>query len=198
MRRAGRGGLARRQLQHVERAPGVAAGELRDGFQRAPSAFSVELAEAALRIGERAPQQRRPASSAASGSRRNTRPRDSSAAFTANDGFSVVAPIRMTVPLLDVRQQRVLLRLVEAVDLVDEEDRPAAVELLALLGARHELAQLRHAAHHRAERLEVAPWSRAATTLRERGLAGAGRAPEDHRRDAIRADGLREEARPAR
>ena len=31
------------------------------------------------------------------------------------------------MPVLDVRQERVLLRLVEAVDLVEEEDRPLAV-----------------------------------------------------------------------
>jgi hypothetical protein len=35
----------------------------------------------------------------------------------------VVAPISRTVALLHVGQQQVLLRLVEAVQLVDEEDR---------------------------------------------------------------------------
>ena len=63
----------------------------------------------------------------ASGSRRNTLHRDSSAALTANDGFSVVAPISVTVPCSTCGKKRVLLRLVEAMNLVDEEDRPRAL-----------------------------------------------------------------------
>ena len=42
--------------------------------------------------------------------------------MTSNDGFSVVAPIERHGARLDVRQEGVLLRLVEAMDLVDEED----------------------------------------------------------------------------
>ena len=52
--------------------------------------------------------------------------RDSSAELTSKYGFSVVAPISVSEPLLDRRQQRVLLGLVEAVDLVEEEDRARA------------------------------------------------------------------------
>ncbi len=51
-----------------------------------------------------------------------TRERESSGPMTSNDGFSVVAPIRVTVPSSTYGQDGVLLRLVEAVDLVDEED----------------------------------------------------------------------------
>ena len=47
-----------------------------------------------------------------------------SAELTSKYGFSVVAPIRVSEPFLDGRQQRVLLCLVEAMDLVQEEDRP--------------------------------------------------------------------------
>ena len=47
--------------------------------------------------------------------------------MTSKYGFSVVAPISVTSAVLDRGQQRVLLRLVEAVDLVEEEDRALAV-----------------------------------------------------------------------
>ena len=58
----------------------------------------------------------------------NTRQRDSSAAFTSKDGFSVVAPTKRQHTALHVRQQGVLLRLVEAMDLVHEQQStlPAA------------------------------------------------------------------------
>ena len=51
--------------------------------------------------------------------------RESSAELTSKYGFSVVAPISVDEALLDRGQQRVLLGLVEAVDLVEEEDRRA-------------------------------------------------------------------------
>ena len=56
--------------------------------------------------------------------------------MTSKDGFSVVAPISVTTALLDVREEGVLLGLVEAVDLVAEQDRPAPAqtEILARLG----------------------------------------------------------------
>ena len=53
--------------------------------------------------------------------------RESSAELTSKYGFSVVAPISVTSPLLDRGQERVLLGLVEAVDLVEEQDRPLAL-----------------------------------------------------------------------
>jgi hypothetical protein len=45
-------------------------------------------------------------------------------------------------PLLDRRQERVLLRLVEAVDLVEEEDRPPPMRAEALPRGRDHLAHL--------------------------------------------------------
>ena len=55
--------------------------------------------------------------------------------MTSKYGFSVVAPIRTSVPSSTAGQQRVLLRLVEAVDLVEEEDgRAAAAQALLARG----------------------------------------------------------------
>ena len=58
-----------------------------------------------------------------------TRRRESSAPFSSNEGFSVVAPTSDDVSGLDEGQKRVLLRPVEAVDLVHEEERTAAPAL---------------------------------------------------------------------
>ena len=52
-------------------------------------------------------------------------------------------------------EERVLLGLVEAVDLVDEEDRPLGVEREPLLGRRDGAADLRDAGHDRRERDEL-------------------------------------------
>ena len=78
-------------------------------------------------------------------------------------------------------QERVLLRAVQAMDLVEEQHRAAA---LALRAVDHG-ADLLHARGDRGERLEVG-----ADCLREqprdRRLAGAGRTPEDQRRQRAR------------
>ncbi len=60
---------------------------------------------------------------------------------------------------LDARQERVLLRLVEAVNLVDEDDRPAAGRPPEPLGLAHHLADFLDAGEHGAERDEPAPSS---------------------------------------
>jgi hypothetical protein len=84
------------------------------------------------------------------------------------------------VARLDVREQRVLLRLVVAVDLVDEHDGASLLALAPYLGVAQHLAQLLDAREHGAHRLEVV--ARApADHVGERRLARAGRAPQDHR-----------------
>ena len=140
---------------------------------RAPSPRS---ASASARSTQR---RRRPRPS--SGSSTSTRVRESSGAITSNDGFSVVAPIRIDRAALDVRQERVLLRLVEAVDLVDEEDGRLAGATQLVLGVGDDLAQLLHAVQHGRERDDRARRSRRASSRASVVLPGAGRAPEDQR-----------------
>ncbi len=81
--------------------------------------------------------------------------------------------------VLDDRQKSILLRAVEAVDLVDEE-QGALAHLAALPGRVEHLAQIRHAGKDRRQRLEYQ-----IRALRQqsgdRRLAAARRAPEDHR-----------------
>ncbi len=102
--------------------------------------------------------------------------------MSSNDGFSVVAPIERDDAFFDRRQERILLRLVEAVDLVAEEDRAAAVDAPALLGLADDLAHARHAFGHGAERDELSVGV-AREQPRERRLAAARRSPQNHAAD---------------
>ncbi len=65
-------------------------------------------------------------SSGESGWNWKTRLRLTSALLIVKNGFSVVAPTRITMPSSTSGKQHVLLGLVEAVDLVDEQQRPLA------------------------------------------------------------------------
>ena len=82
---------------------------------------------------------------------------------------------------LDVRQERVLLALVEAVDLVDEEHRALAALVQRRPREVERLAQLLHAAEHGRHRGELRADPRR-EQARERRLAGPRRAPQDQRR----------------
>jgi hypothetical protein len=92
-----------------------------------------------------------------------------------------------------VRQQRILLRLVEAVDLVDEQDAAAALEGQALLGARDRRPHLGDAGHDGREGVELSA-DRVGQEPRQRGLAGARRAPQEQRREMTAGDGPAERA----
>ncbi len=92
-------------------------------------------------------------------------------------------------PLLHPRQKGVLLGLVEAVDLVTEEDRPPALQPLPLLGLGNDLPNPGHPRGHGAERLEM-PIGVGRNQVGESGLAGAGRAPEYDAGDITALDGL--------
>ena len=97
-------------------------------------------------------------------------------------------------PVLDRRQQGVLLRLREPVDLVEEQDRSLSTLAEPVAGALDRRPDVLDAGVHRRQLLE-GPGRAAGDRQRQRGLAGAGRAPEQHRRQAV---GLDERAqRPA-
>ena len=89
---------------------------------------------------------------------------------------------------LDARQERVLLRFVEAVDFVDEDDGAAAGGAAEPLGLGHDLADFLDAGQHGAERHESR--GRVGDDARERRLAGAGRPPEDDRLQQVALDRL--------
>ena len=86
-----------------------------------------------------------------------------------------------------VRQDHVLLRLVEAVDLVDEEDGPLPLPFPADAGVRDELAQLGDAGRDCGEGREVGV-AALGDEARQRRLAAARRSPEDQRGDVVGVD----------
>ncbi len=84
--------------------------------------------------------------------------------------------------LLDMRQEGVLLGLVETVHLVDEEYGAPALREVAF-GFGQGLAYIGQPGHHRRDRLEVGIGV-ARHQQGQGGLAATGRAPQDHRVDA--------------
>ena len=96
-------------------------------------------------------------------------------------------------PLFDGSQQRVLLRLVEAVDFVDEQKGRFGVEEALFFGRFDYFAHVFHARRNGREREEGALELRG-DDLREGGLAHARRAPEDERGHVARFEEFAEYA----
>ena len=116
------------------------------------------------------------------------RQRETSAPITEWNGFSVVAPISVTRPGLDDGQERVLLGLVEAVDLVDEEHRALPLRAETLARATDHGLHVGLARRHGRQLLEDRLRARR-DDAGERRLAGAGRPEEERRGDAVLLDG---------
>ncbi len=93
--------------------------------------------------------------------------------------------------VLDVRQERVLLGLVEAVDLVDEQHRPALLEREPLLRLGDHRADLDDARHDRGHGPELGA-DRVGEQAGERGLARPRRAPQQQAREVAPGDGAAE------
>jgi len=89
--------------------------------------------------------------------------------------------------VLDVGQENILLRLVEAVDLVDEQARPLAVVFEPAAGRLEHVADVLHAGG-RCGQFHEPPPRLGGDDLRERRLANAGRPVEDHRREPVGLD----------
>ena len=87
----------------------------------------------------------------------------------------------------DVRQEGVLLGFVEAMHFVHEDDG-AASGAAGVFGGGHHVLDFADAAEHRAEGHEFGVRA-AGDQARQRGLAAAGRSPEDHRAEVIALDG---------
>ena len=178
------GGGRARQLERVERGAGVAA---RAGGEELDD-VAGDLDLRALAALDRPPQQRLDLLGRELLELVDLRAREQRAVDLEVGVLGRGADQRHQ-PLLDRRQQRVLLCLVEAVDLVEEEDRrpPAGP---ALAGAGDHLSHLGAPGLDRGQLLErrVGVLGR---QPRERGLAGSRRAIEDHR---MRVAGLERDA----
>ena len=153
--------------------------------RRIVSGFEMHLAEAALGVAERAAQkhdnllfgQRLQHVDAAAREQRGVdfeRRIFGGGADQANAAF------------LDVRQEGVLLRFVEAVNFVDEDDGARAV-LAGAVGVGHDLLDFLDAGEH-GGKLDEVGLGDAGDDLGEGGFAGARRAPEDHRGGIVALD----------
>jgi len=89
-------------------------------------------------------------------------------------------------------KKRVLLRFVEPVNLIDEDDGALRVKCEPIARRRNDLAHLGDAAEYRAERDKVRGCGARDDACQGR-LAAPGRAPKDHGANAIGGDGLGEQ-----
>jgi hypothetical protein len=86
----------------------------------------------------------------------------------------------------DVREECILLRFVEAMNFVDEDDGARAV-LAGAVGIAHDLLDFLDAGEH-SGKLDEVGLGDAGNDLGERSLAGARRTPEDHRGGVVALD----------
>ena len=94
-----------------------------------------------------------------------------------------------------MRQKRILLGFVEAMDFIDEDDRPRAV-LLGALGIGHDLLDFLDAGEHGGE-LDELSLGEAGDDLRQGSLARPRRSPENDGADVVAFDlGPQRLARP--
>ena len=89
--------------------------------------------------------------------------------------------------VFDVRQERVLLGLVESMDLVDEQDAADAVQRQPLLGLGDRRPDLGHARHDCGQGVEMRT-DLAGQQSREARLPGPGRTPQQQRRQVAASD----------
>ena len=172
------GGKLRRHFQRVVGAAAVAAGVAGHQLQRVVIRGDFHCAEAALLVLKRLAQQLRNRLVA-----QRLQYIHAAARKQCGDDFKRwILRGRANQPdraPLHVRQKRILLRLVEAVNFVHEQNR-ARVHLRGLLGSGHHLLNLLDAAHHRGK-LNKVGLRGLGNNLGQRGFAHARRAPENHR-----------------
>ena len=157
--------------------------------RRPPRAIAPRRAVAELRVQVgRAALHERVRSAGVCGRNSNSAHRDSSARVDLEVRVLGGGADQRDQARLHHGQQRVLLRLVEAVDLVEEQDRAAAVRRRAGRGPAPITGRHVRLAHlHRRQLLELRAGG-VRDDPRERRLPGAGRAVEDRGRHAILLD----------
>ena len=190
-------GERRRALEDVERRPGVAAGERDEVLEgvvgEADAAVRPERPrQPALLVGERPADD---GSDLVVGQR--LEPPDAHPRQQRRVDLEVGVLGRRADqrdrPVLDVGEERVLLGLVEAMDLVEEEDAPRAVEVESLLGLGDRGADLDDARHDSGQRREMGA-DLGREQAGEAGLAGPGRSPQQERREVAAGDPATERA----
>jgi hypothetical protein len=126
-------------FQGRQRPARVAVGHRGPEVQGVGIDFRIDKsAEAALAIGDGPANQNPRISSSLSGANWKIWLRLTSGELTAKNGFSVVAPTSSINPGFDIGEQNVLLRAVEAVNFIEEQNRAAAAIGQPILGRDRE------------------------------------------------------------
>ena len=174
------------QLQRVEHPARVAVRHVDQVRERVVVELHVELAVPALGVGQRLPGDREQV-----GLGQRLELEDAAAAderlVDLEIGVLGGRADEDDRAVLDPRQQRVLLGLVEAVDFVHEEDRALAELPAALLRLRDRLPDVGDAGQHRVDGDEVAAGG-VGDDARQRRLARARRPVEDDRAELVGLD----------
>ena len=175
-----------RDLERGERVAGVAVGPVDEMRQGVVGDGQVLLAESAGVVGEGAQHQ----GAEVGGGERLEAEQGGARQQRAGEGEVGVLggrPHEDEQALLHVGQQGVLLGAVEAVHLVEEQDGALAVLTGPGRGPLGDLPDVLHPGGHRGERFERLAGG-AGHEAGDGRLAGAGRSPEDHRRQAVGLD----------
>src|SRR5436190_18907053 len=175
-------------LEPVQRTPGITLGVLYERFDPLVRQHASRITHPVSRVFEGTPHNRsnmslRERLEHEHPTPRQQRPRQLEARVLGG------RPDQRHDAVLDPREKRVLLRLVEAVYLLAEQDRAAPLVLQALFGGLDDLADSAHALGDGRERFELAVGV-VGDNAREGGLPRSGRAPEDARPDLAAADQL--------
>ncbi len=175
----------RRDFQNVVGAARVAAGVAGDLLQHVVGGRQIHFAETALVVGESPPQQQDDLLF-------SQRLQHIDAAARQQRRVDLERRIlggradQPNVAFFHVRQKGILLRLVEAVNFVDEDDGARAV-LPRPLGVGHDLLDLFDPGQH-GGKFDELRLGHVRDDLRERGLARARRSPEDDRAGVVAVD----------
>jgi hypothetical protein len=165
-------------LQQRQPTAHVAVGGLRDQRERGWLDAQVHRAQPALAVAERA-LERGDDVATDTDSSTCTRQRESNAEFQLERGVLGGGAHEQDRAALDVRQEGVLLGLVETMHLVDEQHRAPPL-LEARLRLRQYQPHLRQPGEHRGDGAELGIGV-LGEQQRQRGLAAARRPPQDHR-----------------
>ena len=186
------GGLGGGHLEQVQGGAGVARGELGEAGERLVVDLDPQRAETQLAVVQGPAQQRHDVGLGERLQHHHPAARQQRRVQLERRVLGG-RPHQHDVAPLDVGEEGVLLRLVEAVDLVDEDQRAPPPRLAQPGGVDHHRLDLLDPRGHRRERHELEV-GLPRDDQGEGGLAAPRRPPEDERRHPVAADGLAEEA----
>ncbi len=186
--RFGRLGEAGGELEHVERAPPIAVGRLRDELDRLGLGPELCLAQPPLPVGERAVQERGDVRLPERLEHVHPGPGEQRA-HDLERGILGRGAHEGERAVLQIRQERVLLRLVESMHLVQKKQRRAPARCARRARRLHRRPDVLDTRHHRREGDELRVGA-LGDEPRQGRLARAGRPPEDERVRASRFERL--------